>query len=110
MTTSDPAQAEVVPPNDSDEQVVVPYNDGNGHNTHEVPPKTWARWSPLSRRVFTALFSIYSANQWMLNAAPEACELTDEQWRVVSWNAAWLAADTAQKASEELGPKKVVLV
>lgn len=64
-------------------------------NTFHVPARAWRKWPDLARGVFNRTFtSIRDA--YTVPLAPGAGQMTKRGWRVLAWNAAWLAADAAR--------------
>lgn len=70
-------------------------------NKYHVPKKKWAKWSRRSRFVFNELFR-EMANVDVV--AGPGMTSTKALWRVIRWNAAWLAGDLSQSMKMWEGP------
>jgi len=67
-------------------------------NLYGVPNRQWRKWNQQSRYIFNAVF-----HQMEFQASikhPSAPAVSDDQWKTVRWNAAWLAADAAWTSVE----------
>lgn len=66
-------------------------------NENRVPQKQWRKWNIKARRVFNDLYSSLMDSQlWLPNSLQK--KITPQEHKVISWNAAWLAADAAKEA------------
>lgn len=71
-------------------------------NMHKVPARRWARWSRLARGVFNETYRAIAWN-WTLLAPASLKKLgTFRARRILAFNAAWLAADEAQRGVRAL--------
>lgn len=61
-------------------------------NVNRVPNRQWAGWSKKARVIFNRSYMFFLNNQVMLNH-PKARKLSPLHWKIVAWNAAWIAAD-----------------
>lgn len=59
-------------------------------NKYKVPTKMWNKWSEDQRKMFNAVYA--SLTQEFINAHPNAPELSDDVWRTIRWNSAFIAA------------------
>jgi len=64
-------------------------------NRYKVNAKQWKRWSNHARGVFN---SVYTEMRYqVLFLHPEAIPVNAKHWKTVRHNAAWVAADAANK-------------
>lgn len=63
----------------------------NGNRNH-VPLKQWRKWSPKARAVFNDVYAFIYENHDIVTH-PRAEAAPTAQWKTLSWNAAWIAAD-----------------
>ena len=61
-------------------------------NVNRVPKKQWSKWSKEAHGTFNRCYKFFMNNQGIVNH-PKAPKLPFNQWKTVSWNAAWIAAD-----------------
>ena len=61
-------------------------------NVYRVPKRQWRRWPDLCQRVFINTYAGMKMNQ-SLYTHPKAKSMTVRDWKTISWNAAWVAAD-----------------
>lgn len=61
-------------------------------NVNRVPKNAWSKWSKEARTIFNRCYDFFMGNQEIVNH-PKAPKLPPVQWKTVSWNAAWIAAD-----------------
>jgi len=72
-------------------------------NLHKVPARRWARWSALARGVFNETYRAMTTG-WDCLAPESLKELgTAKARRILAFNAAWLAADEAQRGLRAMG-------
>ena len=66
-------------------------------NRSRVPKKQWRKWSVSARAVFNELYRVMLGNPDLFQAtgAPTPKPFN---WKVTSWNAAWIAADAVDDA------------
>lgn len=69
---------------------------GVGENVNRVPAAQWRKWGDRERKVFNEVYSGLLVNRH-LACLPNAPETPWEAWRVIAWNAAWLAAGAADR-------------
>lgn len=62
------------------------------HNKYRVPAKQWRKWSAVARATFNRVYPFMLDNQHNVKH-PKAPTLTPAEWKTVSWNTAWIAAD-----------------
>lgn len=64
-------------------------------NKYRVPQRQWRKWSNTAKRVFNRMYH-EMRHQWVF-LHPAAPVLSREHWKTVRWNAAWTAANVADK-------------
>jgi hypothetical protein len=77
------------------ETVEIRYTESR-QNTYNVPQKQWRKWSPASRQVFNEVYSSMRGDQ-MMYKHPQAGTDSRAHWKTTCWNAAWTAADAAER-------------
>ena len=70
-------------------------------NRYRVPKKQWAKWSRQARFVFNEFYRRMDSQEVL--AGPQTFRDIPTIWRVIRWNAAWLAADLATKSRNDFG-------
>lgn len=80
------------------EKIEIKHTKSRANPVH-VPLRKWRGWAPGARQVFNEVFSSMSHNQ-NLFLHPHTEALSKKMWRTTCWNAAWIAADAAQDASD----------
>lgn len=85
---------------------LVPPSCVCGSNPHRVSKKEWAKWGQLARGVFNGLYEEMTEFQ-NLFVHPEAFEIDESEWKPIAWNAAFIAACTAEKLDREIRGKRV---
>lgn len=65
-------------------------------NENKLSKKQWSRWSEEARAIFNHCYDLFMNCQQSINH-PKAPRLPLNQWKVVAWNAAWIAADACNK-------------
>lgn len=63
-------------------------------NQFRVPKKQWNKWNETGRITFNYIYDILM-NQFKVVCPPKFGELPIQTRKVVAWNTAWLAADSA---------------
>lgn len=64
-------------------------------NSHKVPKKQWRRWSPVAQGTFNRVYRLMSQVNMYLH--PKAPKPKFSHWQTVRWNAAWTAAQVADR-------------
>lgn len=64
-------------------------------NKHKVPKKQWNRWSNFAQRMFNDVMYAMRPSMQSVLIHPGSMVMGLEHWKVLRWNAAWLAADAA---------------
>ncbi len=64
-------------------------------NLYDVPKSQWKKWSPLARNVFNQVYFVSFENQKIFTH-PRTPNIEKEQWKTVSWNHAWEAAEAVR--------------
>lgn len=73
------------------------------NNDFKVPARRWRRWSRLARGVFNETYRSIAWN-WALLAPATLAKLGSQRGRrILAFNAAWLAADEAQRGLRAMG-------
>ena len=65
-------------------------------NRFKVPLKAWTKFGEVGRFVFNDTYDALRNNQSTV-APPLAQKVPASSWKVVAWNAAWLAADACRR-------------
>jgi len=68
-------------------------------NINKVPKRQWRRWNQQARFIFNDVFS-QMAHQKIVTH-PKLADMSDEQWKTIRWNAAWIAADATLYTTKE---------
>lgn len=63
-------------------------------NVFRVPKKRWRKWSALARKVFNEVYEAVKDNAPVL-FPPGLNKLPAHLVKVIAWNTAWIAADSA---------------
>lgn len=74
-------------------------------NVYRVPKKVWTRWTLVGKHVFnkTMEFSTTSGSELMCNPKmTEEYHISDEYWKTIAWNHAWISADIASRGEKHL--------
>lgn len=66
-------------------------------NKHNVPKKSWTRWSRQARRVFNKMMDELRPQMQGIISHPSATLMSKEHWGVVQWNVAFLAATAVNR-------------
>lgn len=74
-------------------------------NKHKVAVRKWRNWPDICQRVFNATYEDMVGNQDLFTH-PKAGKVPDEQWNTTAWNAAWIAADSCQRALKDITKMK----
>ena len=62
-------------------------------NKYKVGKDKWTKWSESAKRVFNNTYStMYDDQQLFMH--PKAPVIKHAHWKTISWNAAWIAADS----------------
>lgn len=61
-------------------------------NSYRVQKRQWRKWNDNARNVFNTLFGTMVRDQLTYNAMPNAEVIGTRAWRVIAWNAAFIAA------------------
>lgn len=62
-------------------------------NIYKVPGSQWKKWNEQEKNLFNSLISFSLSNAHLMQH-PMSPALTDEYWKTIAWNHAWMAADT----------------
>ena len=65
----------------------------NAKNVYRVPVKQWRQWSAGAHSMFNCVYSYVYDNQPMMTH-PAAPQINPAHWKTLSWDVAWIAADT----------------
>lgn len=68
-------------------------------NQYRVPKKQWNKWNERGHVTFNYIYDILM-NQFKVVCPPKFGELPTQTRKVVAWNTAWLAADSASDLYE----------
>lgn len=63
-------------------------------NQYKVPNKQWNKWNEQGKITFNYIYDVLM-NQFKVVCPPKFGELPANTRKVVAWNTAWLAADSA---------------
>lgn len=78
----------------------------NATNVNRVQQRQWRKWDKAARIVFNAVYRFMRHNQ-ALATHPDAAKVPLKHWRTTAWNAAWVAADAANRTPVEPGMRIV---
>lgn len=67
-------------------------------NKYKVQKRIWARWGPISQALFNRLHDSIGKNQGLMHCGPD---LSEKEWKTLTWNAAWLAANELHRLLKE---------
>ena len=70
-------------------------------NVHKVAAKKWKNWPDICQRVFNETYESMRDNQGLF-IHPKSETIPHKQWETTAWNAAWIAADSCQKALKDI--------
>lgn len=72
-------------------------------NTFKVNARKWHRWSQKARHVFNEVYDQMVGSPWAFQHPKVAGgSIRASQWTTTAWNAAWVAADAADKTGFDL--------
>lgn len=66
-------------------------------NKNKVQKSQWKKWSNHAQRIFNDVYHAMRPSMQTTLTHPMAPVLTRDYWHTLRWNAAWLAADAANK-------------
>lgn len=70
-------------------------------NKFGIAPKQWKKWPDLAQRVFNSTYAHMLRSQEMY-LHPGADKSREEYWKTTVHNAAWIAADGAKQALDDI--------
>lgn len=65
-------------------------------NVNRVPKSVWRSWSPQARHVFNTTYGFAMDNPELMRH-PGQLPPKPAHWKTLCWNAAWVAADAADR-------------
>lgn len=80
------------------------HPDRNPQNTNGVSKQQWSRWTLVGKHVFNKVYESFLPNQDIM-ASPGFIKkggMTDEEWKVIAWNAAFMAAGITSRGEKIL--------
>lgn len=69
-------------------------------NVAKVPLEHWNKWSVVEQSVFNAVYLAMKADQETF-LHPQTTPTSAERWKTTAYNAAWIAAEAAQRENEK---------
>jgi len=74
----------------------------NRENIHDVPIKTWNRWSVLSKELFNAVYEdiLQLGPELFFGSEFDYAPYTEYQFNIIAWNAAFIAAERRARPNE----------
>ena len=66
-------------------------------NRYRVNKKQWAKFGAVGQAVFNQLYASMTRCPWVYQAG--SLRVPTRAWRIVAWNAAFVAASEAKKAA-----------
>lgn len=67
-------------------------------NLFKVPKKEWAKWTLVGKHTFNKVYSMMSQQDLIKHT--EATPVPDTHWKVIAWNAAFLAASITSRGEK----------
>ncbi len=71
-------------------------------NKFKVPQKAWGSWTLVGRHVFNKTFESMLIDQGMYRHSRTVEMLPPNEWRVVCWNAAFIAASICSRGERQI--------
>jgi hypothetical protein len=70
-------------------------------NVYSVPKKVWGGWSKDAQKVFNRSYHFYINNKRVM-VHPECPEISQNHWRTIAWNSAWIASNSVDHIISEV--------
>lgn len=70
-------------------------------NKFKVPAQQWKKWTIVGRHVFNKVYEYSVSNQDMMSNTEKGV-IPEDQYRVIAWNHAFIAADVTSRGERAL--------
>lgn len=77
-------------------------SDKKALNEFKVPRNVWSKWTLVGKHVFNKTFRMMMDSPWAFRHPQDRVAILDPHWRVVAWNAAFVAAGIASRGEKAL--------